>query len=497
MTQPEKAEGYEERAQFYWNELSYAEKEQIQASIQGRDLKNIEAEQALLGAVLVNNQAFQLIPATLLPEHFFEPIHQLIFADIAASIRSGRVANPVTLAAQYEADESLEDIGGKKYLASLASSAVAIINVVEYAEVIFEMATRRKLNKMLDDLRKAICTPDGLRVPITETKHRFMDYLMDLGDASSSKRITPIEEVTRQVIVDVDEKVTADPTGLRCLDTVLEGGFIRRKMYALSAKAKKGKTMLMTTVFYNLMQHYQAEYETNLAFHREGRAPMPRKRQVLYICAEMGQKEIHQRIMGRKMGYNSSAFYTKQTDHDFVDALLDYQRDHQGSVGLMYDARGLRFDELRHILMVAVRRHNIAGFFLDYFGLVRPAPGKNYRSKVDFEEELADWITAFCKDNNVWCCTAQQINRDGKVRGGDALPMYVDAHLELDRSERDNTAWITNRAIRYTDRRSAGTRDNPALFMRKEGPHFVDYDDKDDKYENRNYHEYEPEQISF
>lgn len=485
-------------AQETWDGLSTLEKEEFASVLFGNEVSNIPAEQNLLGAILMNNEAFNLVPNFFKAEHFSDGIHQIIYQDIEQLVRQGKTANPATMSAAYAARDELSDVGGSEYLAKLAISAVAVINIKEYAKMLYDLHQRRKLHRILCDLRKKLVDPGKILEDVSELKYEFMHELMGLDDSTDAKRITHLSEVDDMVVSDVDKKFVADPTGLRCLDEILEGGFIRRKVYAFSAAPKRGKTMLMTTIFSNMVEHFQSrhDYETQ---HRKatGNTNPLQRTQVLYICAEMGQTEINHRIMGRRTGYNSSSFYTKQEDAAFVGKILDYQRDNQGCVGLMYDARGLRFDELQHALIVAKRRHNIAGFFLDYFGLVRPSPGARYRSPVEFQEELADWLSCFCKDNDIWCCTAQQINRDGKVRGGDALPMYVDAHLELDRSEKNNAAWIVNRAIRYTDRRSAGSRDNPSLFMRKEGPHFVDYDERDDAYVQQSYYEQDMEAMNF
>ncbi len=106
---------------------------------------NLEAEQALLGAILTNNEACDRVTQFLLPDHFFEPVHARIFDAASNLIRLGKLANPVTLKSFFEADATLKEIGGPAYLARLAASATTIINAEEYGRTIHELAQRRKL----------------------------------------------------------------------------------------------------------------------------------------------------------------------------------------------------------------------------------------------------------------------------------------------------------------------------------------------------------------
>src|SRR5438477_9350240 len=106
---------------------------------------NLEAEQALLGAILVNNEACDRVSAFLEPGHFFEAVHARIYEAAATLIRAGKLASPVTLKTYFERDETLKEIGGPIYLARLAAAATTIINADEYGRGISELAQRRNL----------------------------------------------------------------------------------------------------------------------------------------------------------------------------------------------------------------------------------------------------------------------------------------------------------------------------------------------------------------
>src|ERR671927_1056026 len=104
---------------------------------------NIEAEQALLGAILVNNAAQARVAEFLLPEHFANAVHGRIYAAISRLIERGQIANPVTLKNLFDQDGALQEIGGAQYLARLAESAVTIINAEHYGRTIHDLHLRR------------------------------------------------------------------------------------------------------------------------------------------------------------------------------------------------------------------------------------------------------------------------------------------------------------------------------------------------------------------
>src|SRR3954468_6555692 len=113
---------------------------------------NIEAEQSLLGAVLVNNEALYRASDFLEPTHFFEPIHQQIY-DIARSlIRTGKLASPVTLKTFLPAEIDIAGLTLAQYLARLAAEATTIINAVDYGRTVYDLATRRELINIGEDM---------------------------------------------------------------------------------------------------------------------------------------------------------------------------------------------------------------------------------------------------------------------------------------------------------------------------------------------------------
>ena len=113
---------------------------------------NIEVEQALLGAILVNNDAAAKVSAFLTPENFYDPIHARIYESATKLIERGQIATPITLKTYFDNDPQLEEIRGVGYLADLAASAITVINAEKYGRMIHDLAIRRELIQVGEDI---------------------------------------------------------------------------------------------------------------------------------------------------------------------------------------------------------------------------------------------------------------------------------------------------------------------------------------------------------
>jgi RecA-family ATPase len=149
---------------------------------------NVEAEQALIGAIFVDNAAFSRVALFLRAEHFAYPVHGRIYIEIAALIERGQLANPITLKAKFERDGVLTDIGGAEYLARLAASAVTTINAFDYARVIAETAQRRELAVLGNEIAAgAFAGVDP--VELLDQQRREMIRIADIGRQQPARAV--------------------------------------------------------------------------------------------------------------------------------------------------------------------------------------------------------------------------------------------------------------------------------------------------------------------
>jgi replicative DNA helicase len=131
---------------------------------------NIELEQALLGAILVNNEAFYRVSDFLEPRHFFEPIHQKVYEVTASLVRVGKAATPITLKTFLPPDIDVAGLTVSQYLARLAAEATTVINAADYGRTIYDLALRRALIGIGEDLVNTAMIRRWIRGPRTRSR---------------------------------------------------------------------------------------------------------------------------------------------------------------------------------------------------------------------------------------------------------------------------------------------------------------------------------------
>src|ERR1700704_4688448 len=190
---------------------------------------NIEAEQSLLGAILVNNEALYRVSDFLEPIHFFEPIHQQIFEIARSLIRTGKLASPVTLKTFLPADANIASLTLPQYLARLAAEATTIINAADYGRAIYDLAIRRDLIQIGEEMvNVAFDAPVDFapREQIEEAERRLYD-LAETGRYGGGflrfeTALTTALEMASHAY-QRDGKMSGLSTGLRDLDSKMGG----------------------------------------------------------------------------------------------------------------------------------------------------------------------------------------------------------------------------------------------------------------------------------
>lgn len=210
---------------------------------------NIEAEQALIGAIFINNDAFTFASKHITADHFFEPIHQTIYGIIESLIGAGKRADPIIVRSFIPNVEIMPNVTARSYLARLAAEATTIINVPDYAKIIRELADRRRLAEIAYGLMPADAShPTSLAVEAISA----LDSLIAAGSEGSSPSLTMEQAVTEAIDAAAlayqnDGKVIGIPTTLRDLDKKL-GGMSRGDFVVLAGRPGMGKSAVISTI---------------------------------------------------------------------------------------------------------------------------------------------------------------------------------------------------------------------------------------------------------
>ncbi len=379
---------------------------------------NIEAEQGLLGALLVDNRAYEKIGDLLRPEHFFTPVHQRIFEAISQFIDRGQTASPVTLKSYFEKDEDLVDLGGGAYLADLAGSIISVINARDYAQTIYELFMRRELISIGEDI-------------VNEAhEHKLGSLAMDTVEMAESKLFSLAEsgEVkggftslrdTVLVSIELAERafktkghVTGITTGLRDMDKQL-GGLHSSDLLILAGRPSMGKTALATNIAFNAAKTYAQ------SGGKEGA-------RVGFFSLEMSADQLATRILSDCANISGHAIKQgniKQEDFQkFVKASQELSQ-----VPLhIDDTPALTIGAVRTRARRLKRQHGLDLLVVDYLQLLRGTGSRQSEAnRVNEVSEITRGLKAIAKELNIPVLALSQLSRAVEQRE-DKRPMLSD-----------------------------------------------------------------------
>src|SRR3954471_6794794 len=225
---------------------------------------NIEAEQALLGAILVNNEAFYRVSDFLEPAHFFEPIHQKIYELGSSLIRAGKVASPVTLKTFLPPDLDIAGMTPSQYLARLAAEATTVINAEDYGRTIYDLATRRALIIIGEDMvNVAYDAPVDLSPndQIEDAERRLYEIAetgrYDGGFRAFANALTTAVDMAVRAYLPHRELCSPST---RSVDIHrMMGGLQHSDLVILAGRPGMGKSALATNVAYNIAKAWRGE----------------------------------------------------------------------------------------------------------------------------------------------------------------------------------------------------------------------------------------------
>ncbi|MGH6874538.1 MAG: DnaB-like helicase N-terminal domain-containing protein, partial [Aestuariivirgaceae bacterium] len=257
---------------------------------------NIEAEQALLGAILVNNEACDRVTGFLEPDHFYEAVHARIFEAASTLIRAGKLASPVTLKTFFERDETLKEIGGAAYLARLAAAATTIINAEEYGRTIYELAMRRRLISIGTDI-----VSNSFDTPVDVTSRDLIEQaeqnLYEIAETGKYGQGFQAFHHALTEAVDMaaaayqrDGGLSGIACGLRDLDEKM-GGLQKSDLVVLAGRPAMGKTSLATNIAYHVAKAYRAEHRP------DGTVQVLDGGVVAFFSLEMSAEQLATRII--------------------------------------------------------------------------------------------------------------------------------------------------------------------------------------------------------
>jgi replicative DNA helicase len=385
---------------------------------------NIEAEQGLLGAVLVNNDAFYRVSDFLEPKHFFEPLHQTIYETAASLIRMGKIATPVTLKTFLPAET---DIGGMtvgQYLARLAAEATTIINAQDYGRTIYDLALRRDLIGIGEDMvNVAYEAPVDFapRAQIEDAERRLYELAetgrYDGGFQRFAQALTVAVDMAAKAF-QRDGKLSGIATGLRDLDTKM-GGLQPSDLIIIAGRPGMGKTSLATNIAYNVARAYRGEIQA------DGTTKAVNGGVVGFFSCEMSAEQLATRIIAERTGISSSSIRRGGiTEADF-EKIRDYSIELQSLPFYVDETGGLSISQLTARARRLKRQKGLDLVVIDYIQLLQGSGKKGNDNRVQEVTEITTSLKALAKELNVPVIALSQLSRQVENRD-DKRPQLSD-----------------------------------------------------------------------
>ncbi|MGP0058852.1 MAG: DnaB-like helicase C-terminal domain-containing protein, partial [Beijerinckiaceae bacterium] len=288
---------------------------------------NIEAEQALLGAILVNNDAFDRVSDFLKPQHFSEDLHRRTFDVASQLIRAGKLATPVTLKT-FLGEHDLGGVTIPQYLARLAGEATTIINAEDYGRTIYDLAMRRDLILIGEDIVNAAYDAPIAASPreqIEEAERKLYSVAetgrYDGGFQRFSEALTTAVDMAARAF-ERDGRLSGIATGLTDLDRML-GGLQSSDLVIIAGRPGMGKTALATNIAYNIARAYE------FTPRPDGTHETVNGGIVGFFSLEMSSEQLATRIISEQAGIPSYKIRRGDISEDEFHRLAEAAREMQ------------------------------------------------------------------------------------------------------------------------------------------------------------------------
>lgn len=366
---------------------------------------NLEAEQALLGAILANNEALNHVGSSLMAEDFYAIIHQRIFKAIQQFNDKGLVANPVTLKHHFVGQEGVED----QYLARLVAAATSIINIGDYTQIIRDLALKRRLIAIGEVTVNRAFNPAAEESGITQVEMTEQELFRLATEGDAEGGFKALKFSLSDALIRTEKafqrsgEVVGVSTGLADLNKLF-GGLHPSDLLILAGRPSMGKTALATNIAFNAAK--ALAYEDREALER-GEKP----RSVGFFSLEMSAEQLAMRMLATEAEISSHKLQRGDLTQEEFQRLIERSQEIQSLPFHIDDTPALSISALRSRARRLKRVHNVAVLVIDYLQLVRPSSANSQANRVQEVSEITQGLKAIAKELNIPVIALSQLSR--------------------------------------------------------------------------------------
>jgi replicative DNA helicase len=425
---------------------------------------NIEAEQALLGALLVNNDVYDRVASIVRSDHFHEPVHARIFEAAANRIQKNALASPVTLKAFFEDDPGLKELGGPAYLARLAGAAISLFAARDYAQLVYDLAIRRDLIMIGQD----IADKAGRMDLDSEPKDQIVEAeqaLYQLGEQGKvDKGFQSFLRAATDAVMVANAAYRRDgglaglSTGLADLDAKL-GGLHPSDLLILAGRPSMGKTSLATNIAFNIAKAYRRGQRP------DGSEGAIEGGVVGFFSLEMSAEQLAARVLSEASRVPSDRIRRGDLTEDEMRRFIEAAKALEACPLFIDDTPALPISTLAARARRLKRQHGLDALFVDYLQLAK-ASGRS-EGRVQEVSEITQGLKAIAKELNVPVVALSQLSRQVESRE-DKRPQLSDLRESGSIEQDADVVMFVFREEYYKEREKPGDHDIEGMMKWKD-----------------------------
>jgi replicative DNA helicase len=364
---------------------------------------NIEAEQSVIGSILVTNEIFDEISTVISSINFYDPMHQKIYNAIESLVYKGMLANPITLKNYFE-DEK-DDLDIPEYLVKITKFSTSVRQAIEYSKIIYDMFVRRELIKIseqtIDSAKLNDLDTNGQN--IIENSERLLFDLAEKGSFNSS--LVKFDDAMKQTIEMASAAykneggIVGVPTGLRDLDDKL-GGLHRSDLIIIAGRPSMGKTSLATNIAFNAAKHIQDSGE---------------KSSIAFFSLEMSSEQLSTRILSEQARIASNDIRRGRISDEQFDQFLETSKNIAELPLFIDETPAISIAAMSNRARRIKRLHGLDMIVVDYIQLMR---GTTYNKDGRVQEisQITQGLKAIAKELGVPVVALSQLSRQVEQR---------------------------------------------------------------------------------
>ena len=410
-----------------------------------RSLWNIEAEQALLGALLISNDMIYRVPDNFGQEHFYDPLHGRIFEAISRRIQAGQDASPITLRTLFEGDKAMEEVGGAAYLKRIMEASLSFAHARDYAEDIYGRAIRRMLIEVAGDIDRTARDGSSGRGPEDQVRdaEQRLYALGEQGRIDTGFRPfsdLAVETINRAYHASTHGGATGLPTGFLDVDRII-GGLKETDLIIIAGRTSMGKSALAINMAFNVARMLM---EANARSNE-------RPRGVAYFSLEMDGLQLINRILSSQSRILTRDLQAGRLSEADMDRFARTSADLSELPLYVNDAGTMSIDQLCSSARRLRRQKGVDAIFVDYLQLVDSSILARREGRVQQVAEVSRRLKGLAKELEIPVVALAQLSRLVESRAS-KVPQLSDLRESGSIEQDADIVMLIHRESYYLDR---------------------------------------------